>query len=358
MKHDEAIDIAFIGDTYFGEWHMDRRRRLGEPDILAERGYLGFASNLNPLLNACDLVVANLECVLTDRDAPPFSIEKIHVYGAKQKPTVEALKASNVGAVTLANNHAGDYGKAGIIDTLEALEKAGIRAVGAGCNEIDAAKPLFFADNKISEFRIALVSTYNLNPKNQEYGFYAEGDDPGINMMRIDRQITQAKVLKAENPNLYLVYAPHWGDNYIWRPRFNRQRAKKLTSAPFDLIIGHSAHMMQEIEYINNTLVLYSIGNFILNGDGKEYREQNLPPFSFVVRLRIKRCADTIERTLRIYPFNCDNSATDYRPRFVTEEEFEHVRMILRSHRYRASNFDRQTIAGCDDFGHYLLYKV
>jgi len=358
MKNDDALDIAFVGDTYFGEWHMQRRRKRGEDDLLAQRGYLGFAADLNPLLNACDLVIANLECAVTDRKAPPFAEEKVHVYAAKKAPTVEALKASNVGVAMLANNHAGDYGKEGMLDTLDALREAGIQTVGAGRNEAEAAEPFFYADKKIPDFRMGLISTYNLNPKNRGYGFYAEGGTAGVNMMRIDRQIGQAEALKTDDPNLCLVYSPHWGDNFVWRPRFNRQRAKKIAAAPFDLIIGHSAHMMQEIEYINGTLVLYSIGNFILNGDGKEYRAQNLPPYSFIARLHVESTGSGPAKTLYVYPFVCDNAATDYTPRFVTAAEFEHVRMILKSHRYDVANFDRQTRTGRDDFGFYFRYIV
>ena len=358
MQSNNEVDICFLGDTYFGEWHMKRRVKNGFKDILKERGYLDFTKFFDQFLNKCDFVIANLECAITQRDEAYFAKEKIHTYAGK-KDTLEALKKANISLVTMANNHAGDFGKEGLLDTIKALKEFNIDYVGGGKDLEEASKSYIYTNNKIPEFTMAILSSYNLNKKNESYGFYADKSSAGVNVLNLDSINKTFKENKNKNKNIFNVLVPHWGDNFIWRPNTNRNRALKLLNSEHcNLIIGHSAHMMQEVEYINSKLVLYSIGNFILNGGGLEYKKKNLPPYSFIVRLNISRKGEKIQKKLLLYPIMCDNSTTDFTPRFVSEKEFEHVYMILKSLKYDFDALDKQSTKRVDENGFYLEFNI
>jgi len=359
MKSDNNVDIFFLGDTYFGEWHMRLRAGKGQYDVLAEKGYLHFARAFNPLLHEGDLVIANLECAITDIPASPFAKAKGHTYAANRDKTIEALKASNISAVTLANNHAVDYGKAGLIDTLEALEENGINSMGGGRTLHQAGAPLFFTgETGGQKVEVAIISCYNYGKISNGYGFYATESVPGVYAIDTEMLRKQITALHSNNPALMVIVMPHWGPNYAWRTFTQQKTAERIVRAGADLIVGHSAHMMQEVEYINNRVVLYSIGNFIMNGNG-EFRSRNLPPYSFIARLRISADQQMNPRkTILLYPFLSDNLGTDFTPRFVNEQEFAQVLAILRSHNFNPEIFDAHAQAGRDDYGRYIEYLI
>ena len=359
MKSDDNADIFFLGDTYFGEWHMRLRTKKGKHDVLAEKGYLHFGRAFEALLADADEVILNLECTITDIAVSPLAKTiKTHLYKASEEGTISALKALNVSTVILANNHAVDYGKAGLVDTIQALEEAGIGYIGGGRGDAEAQRPLHFEkDCRGRRFRAAVVSTYNYGKNSEDWGFYAEGNVPGVNRQRLRSIRAQVVQEKDGHPDTIFILSPHWGPNYVWRTFTQQQQAEELVNAGVDLIVGHSAHMIQEVEYYKDRLVIYSIGNFLLNGDG-EYVRRNLPPYSFIARLRVRNMDDVLEKSVLLYPVMSDNLSTDFSPRFVNEREFEHVHAILRSHNVDMAMFDRRVKIGADRFGHYFEYAV
>jgi hypothetical protein len=95
-----------------------------------------------------------------------------------------------------------------------------------------------------------------------------------------------------------------------------------------------------------------------MNGNG-EFRRRNLPPYSFIARLRITADQQRNPRkTILLYPFISDNLGTDFTPRFVNEQEFAQVLTILRSHNFNPEIFDAQAQAGKDDYGRYIEYLI
>jgi len=359
MQSDNNVDIFFLGDTYFGEWHMRLRGRKGQSNILQEKGYLHFGKNFEHILSDADEVLMNLECSITDIEPSPLQgTEKKHLYSAREEGTISAFKRLNITTCMLANNHAVDYGKAGLMDTITALEKAGIKYIGGGRNEQEAAAPLIF-EKKLGDkyFRAAIVSSYNYGKASDSYGFYADGDIPGVNKKDLHKVQAQIKKLKSIDEDLMYILSPHWGPNYVWRTFTQQQQGEEFIRAGTDLIVGHSAHMIQEIEYYKDKLIMYSIGNFLINGNG-EYKRRKLPPYSFIARLNIQNIDDELVRKMIVYPIMVDNMATDFTPRFTNEKEFGHVKDILRSHDISTDVFDSLVTIGEDEYGHYFEYKV
>ena len=357
MKSNSNIDIIFLGDTYFGEWHMRRRVRKGKRDVLRAYGYRYFAENFYPLLNEADLVVANLECAITDIPKTPFEGKKLHLYAAAGLGTIDALKAANISAVFLANNLSGDYGKEGLADTLSILSENDIASIGAGRNIQEAEKPFEYSMScGNEEFRLALLSCYNRVGFSEKHGYYASASEMGVNALDPERIGQQVRQLKKQHNSLFIV-APHWGPNYVWRTPAQRNMAKALIKEGADLILGHSAHMIQEVEYIADKPVIYSLGNFILNGDG-EYQQRNLPPYSFISRLNVRPLDDGLDVSLKLYPIQCDNLRTAFQTRFVNEQEFHHVHAIIRSHGYQLDQLEEHYSCGEDEYGLYLRFSL
>lgn len=359
MRSDDNVDIFFLGDTYFGEWHMRLRGRKGQHNVLEEKGYLHFGKNFEEILSDGDEVLMNLECSITDIEPSPLKgTEKKHLYSAREEGTISAFKKLNITTCMLANNHAVDYGKAGLIDTITALERAGIKYIGGGRSEEEAAAPLMF-EKQLGEktFKAAIVASYNYGVASDNYGFYAKGNVPGVNKKDLKKFAAQIKKIKSEDENIMYILSPHWGPNYVWRTFTQQQQGEEFIKAGADLIVGHSAHMIQEIEYYRNKLIMYSIGNFLINGNG-EYKRRRLPPYSFIARLNVQNIDGEFVKKMFVYPIMVDNMATDFTPRFVTQKEFEHVKDILRTHEISTDIFDETVKMGEDKYGQYFEYAV
>lgn len=153
------------------------------------------------------------------------------------------------------------------------------------------------------------------------------------------------------------ILSPHWGPNYVWRTFTQQKQGEEFIRSGVDLIVGHSAHMIQEVEYYKDRLIIYSIGNFLINGNG-EYKRRRLPPYSFIARLNVQNIDNTFVKKIYLYPIFVDNMASDFTPRFVDKKEFIHVKDILRSHEISTDIFDNTVILGQDKFGYFLEYEI
>lgn len=359
MQSDNNVDIFFLGDTYFGEWHMRLRAKKGKYNVLEEKGYLHFGKHFEKILKDADEVLINIECSITDIEVSPLkNTSKSHLYAAKEKETIEALKKLNVTTAILANNHAVDFGKAGLIDTIKALEKVNIKYIGGGRTEEEAARPLLI-DKQCGDkiYKAAIVSAYNYGKMSDDFGFYAKGNVPGVNQQNLKKIKKQIENIKENESDRKYILSPHWGPNYVWRTFTQQKMSEELINAGVDFIVGHSAHMIQEVEYYKKHLVVFSIGNFLMNGDG-EYKRRNLPPYSYIARLNVENIEGKLKQKMILYPIHSDNTASDFTPRFVTKKEFEHVLCILRGHNVDVDMFDNIVEIGEDSYGSYFSYPI
>ena len=200
-----------------------------------------FFENVRGIFEQCDVVIANLECALTDNE--DRSIRRPQPYCYKGKTHyAEILKLGGIDIVNLANNHSFDYGQIGFDDTLAALEAAGIGYFGYDdifIKEVNGLKLGF-----IGAWGSGLISDARLQ------GFKAQLD-------YLDEQGVDLK-----------IFSYHWGINdqliqnagQVYLGRF-------LIDNGADLIIGHHPHVLQGIELYNGKYIVYSLGNFIFDGN-------------------------------------------------------------------------------------------
>ena len=199
-----------------------------------------------------DVFVLNLECCISERGAPWPDPRKPFFFRAP--PTAaEVLARLGVDCVTLANNHALDFGSDALLDTFEHLRAAGIAWVGAGAGLEEAQAPA------VLEREGLRLGVLGLTDHPQQYA--ATVESPGVayadlrgglpSWVRIALQTLEADAV---------LVSPHWGPNMFGEPLPRIRRAgAELQHAGATLVAGHSAHVFQGVE----RGVLYDLGDFL-----------------------------------------------------------------------------------------------
>ena len=354
----EKLTILFCGDTAFGENYQEKHKE----NILKTRGYDYPLTNFEKIMSKSDLVIVNLETPITDLRESPFGDVKTFVHYSDVIEAPKYLKKYKMTNVALANNHIMDFSTEGLEQTIDVLRKNNINYFGAGLNEKEASKPLIkelVIGNK--KLRLAVISTfYYRSSYERKYGFYATENSSGAYRLKIDKLAEQIKQLKKEDPNTFVVIFPHWGLNYRWANRKERTIAEKLIEeTDVDLIIGHGAHMIQQIEFYKGCWVIFGLGNFIFNSNTR-YDDYHVLPFSAIALLTIDNKWGKLDKSLKVYPIFTDNSKTDYLPRFLTKDEIEKYKRDLYRTNPKVNVLENELnliSTGKDEYGYYFLIK-
>lgn len=318
--------VLFGGDTHFGESYLE-----GTPmaAMLERHGYSYAMSRLESLTESATLAIVNLETPLTARRDSPLAPFKAYIHHGDPAPTIQQLRAARVAAVSLANNHVYDHGAEGLGDTLEVLERAGISPFGAGRSLSDAAR-VYRHDLTVGGrvFRLAVIGAYERNLKYGAYGFYATRSGPGTYGLSAAILVEQIQALKGGDPSLFVVAFPHWGQNYTWRSSAQRRAARALIRAGADLIVGHGAHVFQEVELYRDRWILYGLGNFVFLSPGR-FRKQDIHPFGAAAALDVVERDGALHLGVALYLLNSDNQVTRYRPSLLQGPEFEAAAQLM-----------------------------
>jgi len=350
----DSVTLVFAGDTAFGENYRIRP----EPEFLSgDSRYLPSMKALIPLLSGAGQILLNLETPLTlPNGSGPDG--KAYIHWSSPEKSISALKASGVTAVGLANNHTMDQGARGLMKTLLNLENAGLAWRGAGPSLEVAETPLLWSF-RIGKRTVTVATFFGFQYRksyDEKYDFYAGTETAGVNPLDPERLKTLISELRAKTREVYVIIFPHWGNNYKWRTKKQSGLARELIEAGADLVIGHGAHHLQQIEFYQGKCILYGLGNFIFHSPGRFDREL-APSYSLVARLEMADKKGLLKKTLRLYPIQSDNSVTGFRSRPVTQDEFTVVENLLRNHIESEDNLSR-IISGRDPLGHYLEIKL
>jgi poly-gamma-glutamate capsule biosynthesis protein CapA/YwtB (metallophosphatase superfamily) len=225
--------LALAGDTMLGRGVAEELGRR-QPDSFVDRAIV-------EITRAADLFVLNLECCISERGEPVPG--KIFTFRAPPA-AIEVLHHLGVDCVTLANNHALDYGRDALLDTLAHLRKAGIAYAGAGEDVEEVRLPVVVRGLPIVAFA------------DHEPDFAAGPDRPGIAFADILQGVPAW--LRECAPGALIC--PHWGPNMEPSPLPHvRVAARELREAGAALVAGTSAHVFQGVE--GN--VLYDLGDFL-----------------------------------------------------------------------------------------------
>ena len=301
-----TIKITAVGDcTFGGEIGSKGRRRF--IDLASANGYDYFFQNVRTLFQTDDLTIVNLEGPLT-------SVTKASKHGSfvfKGDPEyVNILSGSSVELCNLANNHALDYGTAGMKETAKVLEEKGIGYCG---------KSAVYSAN-IKGVRVTAL---------------------GFDQWSNDKSDITSAVKKARKDCDLLIVNMHWGTE-----GHRDQEARQVTmghaaiDAGADLVIGTHPHVYQGIEKYKDKYIVYSLGNFCFAGNSNPGDKRCLifqQTFSFNPGMGIAR-ANIMDAGINIIP--CTISSTketnDFQPTIMTAEEGGELLKAVAS---RSTNF-------------------
>ncbi len=189
------------------------------------------------------------------------------------------LSAAAIDCCVLANNHVLDWGVGGLIETLDTLERAGLRTAGAGRNRSAAEAPAVLP---VAGKGHVLVFSMGAESSGVPPQWAASTDRPGVDFLpdlsrRSVERLAQ-RIQAVKRPGDVVVASIHWGANWGYEiaPGESRFAHALIDSAAVDLVHGHSSHHPKGIEVYHEKLVLYGCGDFINDYEGirghEEYR--------------------------------------------------------------------------------------
>jgi poly-gamma-glutamate synthesis protein (capsule biosynthesis protein) len=216
---------------------------------------------------APDLRIVNLETSITS-SSDVASQKGVHY---RMNPAnIPCLVSARIDGCTLANNHVLDFGRRGLLDTLDALAGVGIRPIGAGRSAMDAGQPAIFTDG--NGYRV-IVLALGAPTSGIPASWAATADRPGIRFLpdlspaSADEVVRSVAALKQSGD--VVVASVHWGSNWGYDvPRDHVEFAHRLVDGGVDLVHGHSSHHPRPVEVYRDRAILYGCGDLIDDYEG------------------------------------------------------------------------------------------
>ena len=250
-----AVKLVFAGDMDFDDRYTNmtalRARSNGILDCID--------SSLVERMRNADICMINNEFPYSDRGQPLAN--KKFTFRAKPS-TVDFLSQLGVDIVSLANNHAYDYGEDALLDTFDTLTTAGIKYVGAGHNISEAMTPQYFT---INGTKISIVAATQIERSLPPDTVEATENNAGV-LRTLDPEKFVSVIKEAKSNSDVCIVFVHWGSEN--KTDFEDSQvilAKSYAEAGADLILGAHPHVLQGFDYVGDVPVLYSMGNYWFN---------------------------------------------------------------------------------------------
>ena len=243
---DRTITMAFAGDVHFEE---EIEPYLDNPTGLAP---------VAQMLSAADLAAVNLETAITTRGAP--EPKKYHFRAPAT--ALDALKHAGVDLVSMANNHAVDFGADGLADTLVAKADSQIPVIGVGRNAAEAFTPYL---STIKGKQVAVLAATQV-PDWTAAAWAAGPSTPGVASARDPSRLISAVEKARDRADVVVVFL-HWGTERVGCPTAEqRTLAQALARAGADIVVGAHAHVLLGAGWLGRTFVDFGLGNFMWYG--------------------------------------------------------------------------------------------
>ena len=267
-------------------------------DILLDRGVRReinkygvdhlFSAGVDSVFRSAQVVVGNLECPATKIQAP---VQKLFIFRGEPE-WLQVLKRHGITHLNLANNHAIDQGREGLMDTKRNVSAAGMVPIGAGENMDEASQPVLLASQPRN---VWLVPSLRLALENYAY----LPDKPCVSQEPMDSLLNRVHRLRKADSTAVIIVSLHWGGEHTLQPA-NSQRwdAHQLIRAGADVLVCHHTHTLQTIEEFRGKMIYYSVGNFIF--------DQHKPLNTKACMVRLKVSTDDVKtETIPVEIRNC-----------------------------------------------------
>lgn len=251
----------------------------------------------------------NLETAIATSDA---HWKRKDVHYRMSPNNVPCLTVAGIDGCSLANNHVLDWGYAGLLETLAALQSVNIKTAGAGQTRSQAERPAVL---EIAGKGRVLLFAFGSETSGIPRAWAATDTQPGVNLLPdLSEQTVReigAHIRSLKQPGDVVVASIHWGPNWGYHiPQSHSAFAHHLIDhAAVDVVHGHSAHHVLAIEVYRDKLILYGCGDFINDYEGIEGYESFRPDLGLMYmadldpstgRLRHLRLIPTQVRNFRV----------------------------------------------------------
>lgn len=240
------MDIFFCGDIMPGGV-LPYQDNFISPELLDYMGHFDFR-------------IGTLEAAIgTGLPYDPVKMEGRQNIVYARNEDFFRVKEMGFNVVSLANNHVWDLGEKGLKNTIDVLNRNGIKYCGAGMNIEKASKPVVVEKDGLT---VAILAYCMYGCPWLGYVELAEKDKAGINPLDIERVANDIKRAKIEYDSVIVM--PHWGREYRYEPLPECvTMAKRMIDAGADAVLGSHTHQMQPLVYYKGKPICYSMGNFL-----------------------------------------------------------------------------------------------
>jgi len=296
-----TVTVTVVGDIMLG-------RRVGQ--AAAEAG--DPSGPLRPMaerLARAHITIGNLESTLSDDGTPRQGDDSF----AAPPSVLGGLVDAGFDVLTLANNHAGDYGRPALVETVRAVASSGIEPLGAGAHRGEAWRPVvlkragvrvgFLAFNAIGETwragsRSAGAASLRMDPRTGPL-------DP------VELRSVANRVRRLADRTDVTIVLPHWGDQYTHEPvPDQRLVGARLLEAGATVVVGGHPHWVQDVQRHKSRFVVHSLGNFVFDMDFMRETQEG-----FILDLTFRE-GDLVDAQPTPYVIG-----PDFAPRLVTGAE-------------------------------------
>ncbi len=286
--------------TYTLQFGGDVMLDRGVAEKIKREGMHSLFSYVRPIFKSGTVSIVNFECTLTEETTPA---EKKYVFRAPCSLAI-ALKNTGITHANLANNHALDYKKQGFANTCRNLEKVNIVPVGLSHlpqhNQFDSLKFALFGVNLVEDTCPAERNKFIYQPSVQS----------------LIKNIAEYHSNYSED---VIIINIHWGFEYREFPTSaQRILAHSLIDVGATIIAGHHSHTVQPIEFYQDGVIIYSLGNLIFDQSSPMTRRSMVVSVDFKSR-RI--------HNIRIFPLMIDSCI----PRQCSRSDWGELDIIGRS---------------------------
>ncbi|WP_207782688.1 CapA family protein [Phytoactinopolyspora limicola] len=297
---DRHLLMFFCGDVMMGRGVDQILPNAGDPQLMEPfmrdaRAYVDLAEKVSgpiqapvafewpwgdvlPLLDglAPHLRVMNLETTIT-RSATFDPNKSVHY---RMSPgNVAALAAARPDVCVLANNHVLDFGQAGLVETLDVLDRAGLATVGAGLDLDSATRPSVLTTR--AGGRVAVLS-FGARSSGIPPDWRAGPGRPGVVTGDLRGSAAAAlidRIASVKRAGMVVVVSVHWGGNWGYDvPAEQTDFARRMIDAGADVVHGHSSHHPRPVGVYRGRMILYGCGDLINDYEGisghEEYRDE------------------------------------------------------------------------------------
>ena len=271
-------------------------------------------------IRAADIAVGTLESTLTDEGVPQQGGDSF----AAPPGTLPGLARTGFDALSLADNHTGDFGVPALLSTVAAFRGSGVRPFGAGRDLVQASRAAVVAHEGV-RFGFVGFNAIGETPR-------ATPSSPGALSVRMpprtgplqqsDLDHVTGVVRRLARRVDVVVVLPHWGTQYTHTAEpVQSHVGRTLVAAGADLVVGGHPHWVQGLEPVGDAVIAHSLGNFVFDMD---FMEQTMEGVTLTATFRGDRLTG-----IELGPYRM---GADFAPRPVTGDAAEAILADVHDH--------------------------